>query len=129
MPQIFDWPGRMKQLAAFVGLELDLIKLTSDAVLKNADDLTAAVYDNFLKFPETRRFFLESDGDGTRNLIPGLIPRNINPSEEWGKLGRVTPYYLPTPLPLLLPPHPGHMCTDFALPTGRQHCFQHFQVH
>ena len=66
MPQIFDWPGRMKQLAAFVGLdqsELDLIKLTSDAVLKNADDLTAAVYDNFLKFPETRRFFLESDGE------------------------------------------------------------------
>ena len=66
MPQIFDWPGRMKQLAAFVGLdqsELDLIKLTSDGVLKNADDLTAAVYDNFLKFPETRRFFLESDGE------------------------------------------------------------------
>ena len=66
MPQIFDWPGRMKQLAAFVGLdqsELDLIKLTSDAVLKNADDLTAAVYDNFLKFPETRRFFLEADGE------------------------------------------------------------------
>lgn len=66
MPQIFDWPGRMKQLAAFVGLDrpaLDLIKLTSDAVLKNADDLTAAVYDNFLKFPETRRFFLEADGE------------------------------------------------------------------
>ncbi len=66
MPQIFDWPGRMKQLAAFVGLdrsELNLIKLTSDAVLKNADDLTAAVYDNFLKFPETRRFFLEADGE------------------------------------------------------------------
>ncbi len=66
MPQIFDWPGRLKQLADFVGLdqsELDLIKATSDAVLKNADDLTAAVYDNFLKFPETRRFFLEADGE------------------------------------------------------------------
>lgn len=66
MPQIFDWPGRLKQLAAFVGLdqsELDLIKSTSEAVLKNADDLTASVYDNFLKFPETRRFFLEADGE------------------------------------------------------------------
>ena len=66
MPQIFDWPGRLKQLAAFVGLdqsELDLIKSTSHAVLKNVDDLTAAVYDNFLKFPETRRFFLEADGE------------------------------------------------------------------
>jgi len=66
LPQIFDWPGRLKQLAAFVGLdqaELDLIKSTSAAVLKNADDVTAAVYDNFLKFPETRRFFLGADGE------------------------------------------------------------------
>lgn len=66
MPQIFDWPGRLKQLAAFVGLdqsELDLIKATSEAVLKHVDELTGAVYDNFLRFPETRRFFLEADGE------------------------------------------------------------------
>ena len=66
MPEIYDWPGRLRQLAEFVGLdqsELDLIKSTSFAVLKNADDMTAAVYDNFLRFPETRRFFLEADGE------------------------------------------------------------------
>ena len=66
MPHIVDWPGRLKQLAEFVGLdqgELDLIKSTSVAVTKHADDLTAAVYDNFLKFPETRRFFLADDGE------------------------------------------------------------------
>ena len=66
MAHIIDWPGRLKQLAEFVGLdqaELDLIKSTSDAVSKHVDELTAAVYDNFLRFPETRRFFLEDDGE------------------------------------------------------------------
>ena len=66
MAYIIDWPGRLKQLAEFVGLdqgELDLIKSTSDAILKHVDELTGAVYDNFLRFPETRRFFLEADGE------------------------------------------------------------------
>ena len=66
MAHFVDWPARLKQLAEFVGLdqaELDLIKSTSDAVSKHVDDLTAAVYDNFLRFPETRKFFLEADGE------------------------------------------------------------------
>jgi len=66
MAHIVDWPARLEQLAAFVGLDqdgLDLIKSTSDVVLKHADDLTALVYDNFLKYPETRRFFLAEDGE------------------------------------------------------------------
>ena len=65
MAHIVDWPARLEQLAEFVGLDqdgLNLIKSTSDAVLKHADDLTALVYDNFLKYPETRRFFLAEDG-------------------------------------------------------------------
>lgn len=66
MTYIVDWPARLRQLAEFVGLdqsELDLIKSTSDAVLKHTEALTAAVYDNFLRFPETRRFFLEAGGE------------------------------------------------------------------
>ena len=66
MPHIVDWPGRLKEMADFVGLgdeDLAVIKETSSVVLDNADDLTAAVYDNFLKFPESRKFFLNENGE------------------------------------------------------------------
>ena len=60
MPRIVDWPARMRQVAQFVGLgpaELELVQFTGPMVLKRGEELTAAVYDHFLKFPETRRFF------------------------------------------------------------------------
>ena len=66
MARIVSWPARLKELADFVGLtqdDLDLIKATSGPILEHADELTGSVYDNFLRFPETRRFFLESDGE------------------------------------------------------------------
>lgn len=66
MPRIVDWPGRLKELADFVGLgdaELELIQSTAPVVLDHAEELTATVYDNFLKFPETRRFFLNEMGE------------------------------------------------------------------
>jgi len=66
MARIVDWPARMKEVAGFVGLdqgELDIIQSTRELVLKRGDELTAEVYDHFLKFPETRRFFLEEGGD------------------------------------------------------------------
>ena len=65
MPRIVDWPARMKEVAEFVGLgpaELELIQETAPAVLKHAQELAATVYDHFLKFPEARKFFLDSDG-------------------------------------------------------------------
>jgi len=65
MPRIVDWPARMKEVAEFVGLgpaELELIQETAPAVLKHAQELAATVYDQFLKFPEARKFFLDSDG-------------------------------------------------------------------
>jgi len=65
MQQIVDWPGRMKEIAEFVGLgqeELDVIESTRDMVLARGEEITAAVYDHFLLFPETRRFFLEEGG-------------------------------------------------------------------
>ena len=66
MPRIVDWPARMKEVAGFVGLgqdELEIIQSTRDLVLARGEALTAEVYDHFLKFPETRRFFLEENGE------------------------------------------------------------------
>ena len=65
MQRIVDWPARMKEVADFVGLgqeELDIIQSTRELVVARGEELTAAVYDHFLKFPETRRFFLEEGG-------------------------------------------------------------------
>ena len=66
MQQIVDWPARMKEVAQFVGLgqeELDVIESTRELVLARGEEITAAVYDHFLLFPETRRFFLEEGGN------------------------------------------------------------------
>jgi len=64
MPQLVDWPARMKEVAAFVGLgqnELDIIESTRELILARGEEITAAVYDHFLQFQETRRFFLDED--------------------------------------------------------------------
>ena len=53
-------------MAAFVGLDEDqfeLIRSTAPVVLEHADALTAAVYDNFLKHPGSRKFFLNEKGE------------------------------------------------------------------
>ena len=66
MAQVIDWPLRMQELADFVGLDqegLELIRATRDVVLEHGDDLTASVYDNFLDFPATRRFFTDEHGE------------------------------------------------------------------
>ena len=61
-----DWPARMKQMVDFVGLtpaELALVKSTAPLLVKHADELTSAVYDHFLNFPDTRKFFLTEDAE------------------------------------------------------------------
>ena len=65
MTQVVDWPARMQELAEFVGLDqdgLELIQSTRDLILEHGDELTASVYDNFLDFPESRRFFADEHG-------------------------------------------------------------------
>ena len=65
MPQIVDWPARMKEVAEFVGLgsaELEAVQATAPVVLAHAEELTASVYDHFINFPGSRRFFLDADG-------------------------------------------------------------------
>ena len=63
---VIDWPGRMRELAEFVGLDqdgLELIQATREVVLAHGEELTASVYDNFLDFPESRRFFSDEHGN------------------------------------------------------------------
>ena len=53
-------------MAEFVGLDqegLELIQATRDVVLAHGEELTASVYDNFLEYPETRRFFTDEKGE------------------------------------------------------------------
>lgn len=66
MRRIIDWPEEMRAVAEFVGLDeaqLQLICDTREAVLAHGEALTAAVYDHFLQFPYSRRFFTDADGE------------------------------------------------------------------
>ncbi len=53
-------------MADFVGLtdeDLALVRETGPILLARADALTSAVYDHFLQFPATARFFLTPEGE------------------------------------------------------------------
>ena len=63
---IFDWPARMRQMADFVGLtddDLELLRASGPLLIDRADDLAAAVYEHFLSYPATARYFLTRDGE------------------------------------------------------------------
>ena len=54
----------VREQVAFVGLgeeDIALIRSTAPLVLKHEPEMTAALYDHFLKFPETAQFFLLED--------------------------------------------------------------------
>ena len=72
MHGMVDWAGRMKQMAEFVCLtqtDLGLIQSTAAVLVPHAEALTAAIYDHFLLFPETRKFFLREDGEVDQDRI------------------------------------------------------------
>jgi len=82
LPGVFDWPARMKEMVDFVGLtpaELELVQSTSPILLARADELTSAIYDHFLKFPEARKFFLAEDGE----VDPERIDRRKHSLARW----------------------------------------------
>lgn len=63
---IFDWPARMQQMADFMGFsdeDLEMVRASGPILLDHADELTSAVYDHFLQFPQTARFFLTPEGE------------------------------------------------------------------
>ena len=60
-----DMEGFVRELIEFVGLgegDVALVRCTAPVVLKHERALTEALYEHFLKFPATARFFLKDDG-------------------------------------------------------------------
>jgi len=72
VPPGADLERYLRDLAEFVGLgEADaaIIRASAPAVLKHEVALTGALYDHFLRFPATARFFLGPDGAPDRTRI------------------------------------------------------------
>lgn len=60
-----DMEGFVRELMEFVDLgeaDVTAIRRTAPIVLKHERALTTALYEHFLKFPSTARFFLHDDG-------------------------------------------------------------------
>ena len=60
-----DMQGFVRELVAFVGLTDDdvaLVRRSAPIVLQHEREITEALYDHFLKFPSTARFFVGEDG-------------------------------------------------------------------
>lgn len=60
-----DMPRFIREQMAFVGLgdeDVALIRRTAPVVLAREAELTGALYEHFLRFPATARFFLDADG-------------------------------------------------------------------
>lgn len=67
-----DMPRFLRELAEFVGLDdgdVAAIRRTAPLVLARESALTAALYEHFLKFPASARFFLGEDGEPDRTRI------------------------------------------------------------
>jgi protoglobin len=67
-----DMARFVRELAEFVGLgdeDVATIRRTAPLVLEREAALTAALYEHFLKFPATARFFLGPDGEPDRARI------------------------------------------------------------
>lgn len=60
-----DMERFVRELAEFVTFDdadAALVRQTAPAVLARGDELTRALYEHFLKFPASARFFLKDDG-------------------------------------------------------------------
>ena len=60
-----DMEGFVQELIAFVGLDdadVAIIRQTAPLILKHEHALTSALYEHFLLFPYSARFFLNADG-------------------------------------------------------------------
>ena len=60
-----DMPRYVRELCDFVGFtdaDANTVRASASIVLEHEGELTAALYEHFLKFPESARFFLGPDG-------------------------------------------------------------------
>ena len=66
MRYVVNWPARLKEMASFVGLTEEdrlLIQASGPIIVEHAKELTDAVYDHFLGFPQARKFFVTDTGE------------------------------------------------------------------
>src|SRR5207247_8596848 len=71
MSNVINWPARFAEMVNFVGLseeDRQLIKASAPIILARAGKLNDFVYDQLLKYPEARQFFVTADDepDGPR---------------------------------------------------------------
>ena len=67
-----DMPRYVRELCDFVGFaEADaaIVRASAPVVLEREAELTTSLYDHFLKYPESARFFLGADGAPDRARI------------------------------------------------------------
>jgi len=67
-----DMESFVREQMAFMGLaeaDIQTIRRTAPLVLKHEASLTEALYDHFLRFPETARFFVGEDGEPDRQRL------------------------------------------------------------
>jgi hypothetical protein len=60
-----DMPRFVREMMEFVGLgeaDVETIRRSAPVVLRHADRVTAALYEHFVAFPRSARFFLREDG-------------------------------------------------------------------
>jgi hypothetical protein len=60
-----DMEGYVREAMTFVGVDeadLERVRRTAPLVLKHETELTSALYEHFLKFPHSAKFFLAPDG-------------------------------------------------------------------
>jgi len=60
-----DMPRYVRELCDFVGFadaDAAIVRASAPVVLEREAELTTALYDHFLKYPESARFFLGADG-------------------------------------------------------------------
>ena len=72
VPPGADLERYVRELAEFVGLgeaDASAIRESAPAMLKHEAALTSALYEHFLRFPATARFFLAADGTPDRTRI------------------------------------------------------------
>ena len=77
-----DMPRFLRELAEFVGLgdeDVTTIRRTAPLVLEREEALTAALYEHFLRFPASARFFLGADGEPDR----GRLERRRHSLARW----------------------------------------------
>lgn len=64
MSKVMDWSARFAEMVEFVGLTTEerlLIKDSSPIVMAHVRRINDWVYDNILKFPQARKFFVTKD--------------------------------------------------------------------